>query len=123
MPLLFVCHPTCSTCQRARRFLEEQGAEFTARDIRQQNPTVEELRLWQARSGLPLRRFVNTSGQVYRALGLKDRLPSLSEAELLKLLASDGMLVRRPILVGEDFVCVGFRAAEWQAALSGEGKE
>ncbi|WP_295585427.1 arsenate reductase family protein [uncultured Oscillibacter sp.] len=115
--MLFVCYPKCSTCQKARAFLEERGAAYTLRDIKTENPTAEELRRWWKMSGLPLKRFFNTSGLQYKALGLKDRLPEMDEQAQLELLATDGMLVKRPILVGEDFVLVGFRAAEWEQRL------
>lgn len=113
--MLFVCYPCCSTCKKARDFLQEQGLEFTERDIREDRPTAEELRDWKEKSGLPLKRFFNTSGQLYRSLGLKDRLDAMTEEEQINLLATDGMLVKRPILVWEDGVLVGFRPAEWQA--------
>ena len=115
--MLFVCYPKCSTCQKARAFLDERGAAYTLRDIKTENPTAAELRLWWEKSGLPLKRFFNTSGLQYKALGLKDRLPDMDEQAQLELLATDGMLVKRPILVGEDFVLVGFRAAEWEQRL------
>lgn len=115
--MLFVCYPKCSTCQKARTFLDEHGAAYTLRDIKTENPTAAELRLWWEKSGLPLKRFFNTSGLQYKALGLKDRLPNMDEQAQLELLATDGMLVKRPILVGEDFVLVGFRAAEWEQRL------
>ena len=115
--MLFICYPKCSTCQRARRWLDERGAVYDVRDIKLENPSQAELRAWHERSGLPLRRFFNTSGLQYKALGLKDRLPAMSEDEQLALLASDGMLVKRPILVTDGAVLVGFREAEWAAAL------
>lgn len=115
--MLFLCYPKCTTCQKAQRFLEERGASYTLRDIKAQNPTREELAAWQARSGLPLRRFFNTSGLQYRALNLKERLAQMGEAEQLDLLASDGMLVKRPILVLDRRVLVGFKEAEWAQAL------
>lgn len=115
--MLFVEYPKCTTCQKARRWLEEQGVAFTARHIKEQPPTAAELKEWWGRSGLPLRRFFNTSGLKYKELSLKDKLPVMGEAEQLALLASDGMLVKRPILVGDGFVLVGFREAEWRAAL------
>ena len=115
--MLFVHYPKCTTCQKARRWLEEKGVSFTARDIKADNPAEAELRAWHAKSGLPLKRFFNTSGQQYRALELKDRLPAMSEDEQFALLATDGMLVKRPILVGEDFVLVGFKQAEWEEKL------
>ena len=117
--MLFVCYPKCSTCQKAKAWLEERGLSFELRDIKQERPTAEELRRWQAISALPLKRFFNTSGLQYKALGLKDRLGGMSEEEQLALLAADGMLVKRPILVGEDFVLVGFRQAEWETRLGG----
>ena len=115
--MLFLCYPKCSTCQKAKAFLTEKGVEFETRDIKGARPSAEELKQWWRQSGLPLKRFFNTSGLQYKALGLKDKLPSMDEAEQLDLLASDGMLVKRPILVGADFVLVGFRAAEWDEKL------
>lgn len=115
--MLFLCYPKCTTCKKAQRFLEEHGAAYTLRDIKTQNPTRDELAAWQAKSGLPLRRFFNTSGMQYRALNLKETLDQMSEAEQLDLLASDGMLVKRPILALEDRVLVGFRETEWAQAL------
>ena len=115
--MLFVCYPKCSTCQKAKAWLEERGLSFELRDIKQERPTAEELRRWHAISALPLKRFFNTSGLQYKALALKDKLPGMSEDEQFALLATDGMLVKRPILVGEDFVLVGFREAEWAARL------
>ncbi len=115
--LLLVEYPACSTCQKARRWLKAAGVPFESRHIKEQNPTAAELREWQARSGLALRRFFNAGGALYRSLQLKDKLPGMSEAEQIGLLAADGMLVKRPLLVGEDFVLAGFREAEWQAAL------
>lgn len=115
--MLFLCYPKCSTCQKARKWLEEQGVSFEERDIKLNNPTEEELRTWYARSGLPLKRFFNTSGLQYKALGLKDKLPNMSEEEQLALLATDGMLVKRPLVVGEDFVLTGFKQAEWEQTM------
>lgn len=115
--MLFLHYPKCTTCQRARKWLDGQGAAYEARDIKADNPTLEELTAWYRRSGLPLKRFFNTSGLQYRALGLKDRLPDMSEDEQLALLASDGMLVKRPLLVTEEKVIPGFREAEWLEAL------
>ena len=115
--MLFLCYPKCSTCQKARKWLEEQGISFDERDIKLNNPMVEELRTWYARSGLPLKRFFNTSGMQYKALGLKDKLPDMSEEEQLALLATDGMLVKRPLLVDEDFVLTGFKQTEWEKTL------
>lgn len=116
--MLFVCYPKCSTCQKAQSFLDAHGASYAPRDIKLQNPTAEELKAWQARSGLPLRRFFNTSGLLYRSLDLKDRLPGMSEDDMLALLATDGMLVKRPILVTDTAVLVGFKEADWAAVLS-----
>ena len=115
--MLFICYPKCTTCQKARAFLDAKGVAYDVRDIKLDNPTAEELRSWHQRSGLPLKRFFNTSGQLYRAMELTKKLPELSEDEQYRLLATDGMLVKRPILVGEDFVLVGFRAAEWEQRL------
>ncbi|WP_286147667.1 arsenate reductase family protein [Neopoerus faecalis] len=115
--MLFLCYPKCSTCQKAKAWLDERGISYELRDIKTDNPTAEELTLWYRKSGLPLKKFFNTSGLQYKALGLKDKLPDMSEAEQLALLATDGMLVKRPLLVGDSFVLTGFRAAEWEAAL------
>ena len=115
--MLFVCYPKCSTCQKARAWLDTQGVQYEVRDIKLQNPTEDELRQWHQQSGLPLRRFFNTSGLQYKALNLKERLPSMSEEEQFDLLASDGMLVKRPILVGKEFVLVGFKEADWEQRL------
>ncbi len=117
MKYLFLEYPKCSTCQKARRWLEEHQIEFTARHIVEANPTAEELAFWQIKGTLPLKRFINTSGLLYKSLGLKDKLPLLSEDEQRHLLASNGMLVKRPILVGEDFVLTGFKEQEWQKHL------
>ena len=115
--MLFLCYPKCSTCQKAKAWLDERGISYELRDITTDNPTAEELTLWYRKSGLPLKKFFNTSGLQYKALGLKDKLPDMSETEQLALLATDGMLVKRPLLVGDSFVLTGFRAAEWEAAL------
>ena len=115
--MLFICYPKCSTCQKARTWLDEKGITYDFRDIKLENPTAEELTRWWKLSGLPLKKFFNTSGLQYKALGLKDKLPEMSEDEQLALLAADGMLVKRPILVGEDFVLTGFRPAEWETVL------
>ena len=111
--MLFVCYPKCSTCKKAQAWLDAKGIQYQSRDIKLQNPTEEELRQWHSQSGLPLRRFFNTSGLQYKALALKDKLPTMREEEQFALLATDGMLVKRPILVGGDFVLVGFKEAEW----------
>ena len=115
--MLFVCYPKCSTCQKAKAWLEERGVSLIERDIKQDNPTEQELRAWHEKSGLPLKRFFNTSGLQYKALGLKDRLPDMTEDEQYALLAIDGMLVKRPLLVGEDFVLPGFKLKEWEERL------
>ena len=115
--MLFVCYPNCSTCKKARAWLESQGIPFAERNIKTENPTKEELAQWQKASGLPLQRFFNTSGQQYPALGLKEKLPAMTEEEQLELLSSDGMLVKRPLLVGETAVLVGFRPQEWEKAV------
>lgn len=115
--MLFVCYPKCSTCQKAKAWLQERGVAFDERDIKQDNPTEQELRAWHEKSGLPLKRFFNTSGLQYKALGLKDKLPAMTEDEQYVLLATDGMLVKRPLLVGEDFVLPGFKPADWEKAL------
>ena len=113
--MLFLCHPNCSTCAKAHAFLDGRGITYTERDIRDSNPTAEELRNWIALSGQPVRKFFNTPGMLYRSLALKDRLPAMSEAEQIDLLATDGMLVKRPLLIGSDFVLIGFRPKEWEA--------
>ncbi|MCQ4864856.1 arsenate reductase family protein [Pseudoflavonifractor phocaeensis] len=111
--MLFVCYPKCTTCQKARAWLDSRGVTYDFRDIKQENPTRQELEDWYRKSGLPLKRFFNTSGLLYKSLGLKDKLPGMSEAEQFDLLATDGMLVKRPLAVGDEFVLVGFREAEW----------
>lgn len=111
--MLFLCYPKCSTCKKAQAYLDERGISYDLRDIKLDNPTADELRQWWQASGLPLKKFFNTSGLQYKALGLKDKLPAMSEEEQLAMLATDGMLVKRPLLVGEDFVLTGFRQPEW----------
>ena len=115
--MLFVCYPKCSTCKKARKWLDESNVEYTLRDIKTDNPTAEELKTWWKISGLPLKRFFNTSGNIYKEMKLKDKLPGMSEEEQLALLATDGMLVKRPILVGEDKVLVGAKEKEWEEYL------
>lgn len=115
--MLFIHYPKCSTCKKAMSWLDDRNVEFDQRDIVQDNPTADELRLWHKMSDLPLRRFFNTSGMIYRDMGLKDKLPSMSEDEMYELLASNGMLVKRPLLVLEDTVLVGFKEAEWEAEI------
>lgn len=113
---LFVCYPRCTTCQRARKWLDDRGIAYEFRDIKTAGPTAGELKKWHKQSGLPLKKFFNTSGNSYKELGLKDRLPDMSEAEQIDLLATDGMLVKRPILVRGDLVLVGFKESEWTEA-------
>ena len=117
--MLFVEYPKCSTCKKARAWLEAQGVAFEDRDIKAQNPSADELRAWHGASGLPLKRFVNTSGMLYRELGLKDKLPAMTDDEVYELLATDGMLVKRPILVLDNGKALpGFREKDWTEALS-----
>lgn len=115
--MLFVCYPSCTTCKKAEKWLEDRKIPVEKRHIKEDNPSEAELRSWHERSGLPLKRFFNTSGLKYKELELSKRLPAMPEEEQFRLLASDGMLVKRPILVGESFVLVGFREAEWEKAL------
>lgn len=111
--MTFICYPKCTTCRKAQKWLDENRIAYDLRNIKLENPAYEELAAWHRRSGLPLKKFFNTSGLLYKSMELKDRLPAMSEDEMLKLLAADGMLVKRPLLVGDDFVLVGFREAEW----------
>ena len=115
--MLFLCYPKCSTCQKAKAFLDQAGVAYDLRDIKTDNPSEAELRAWHALSGLPPKKFFNTSGLQYRALELTKKLPTMSEDEQFALLASDGMLVKRPLLIGEGFVLVGFKQAEWEAKV------
>ena len=115
--MLCLEYPPCSTCQKAKKWLDEQGIAYTARHIKEENPSYEELKAWYEKSGLPLKKFFNTSGLVYKNLGLKDKLPAMTEEEQIALLATDGMLVKRPLLVADDFVLVGFRQTEWEEKL------
>jgi len=115
--MLVLCYPKCSTCQKAIKWLEEKGVSYTYRHIKDDNPSYEELSRWYTQSGPPLKRFFNTSGLQYKALGLKDKLPTMSEEEQLRLLAGDGMLVKRPLLVKDDIVLTGFKEAEWEGIL------
>ena len=115
--LKFICYPKCTTCQKAKKWLDDNGAEYALRNIKEENPILSELTEWYGKSGLPLKKFFNTSGLLYKSLELKTKLPGMSEEEMLKLLASDGMLVKRPLLIGDDFVLVGFKEAEWQEKL------
>ena len=115
--MLFLEYPPCSTCKKAKNWLDEHGVTYTARHIKENNPTYDELKLWYQRSGLPLKKFFNTSGLLYKSMNLKDKLPTMSEEEQLRLLSSDGMLVKRPLVVLDDLVLTGFREAEWQKLL------
>ncbi len=118
--MIVLVYPKCTTCKKALAWLEEHSIPYEARHIVEQNPTEDELRQWHAESGLPLKRFFNTSGMNYRALGLKDKLPQMSEDEQYALLATDGMLVRRPLVIGENMVLCGFKQKEWEAAFHAE---
>lgn len=115
--MLFIEYPKCSTCQKAKRWLEEHKVIYEDRHIKEQNPTAEELKVWHEKSGLPLKKFVNTSGMLYKEMKLKDKLPNMSEEEIYVLLATDGMLVKRPLVIGEDFVLTGFKEAEWSEKI------
>lgn len=110
----FICYPKCTTCQKAKKWLDDNKIEYKLRNIKEDNPSFEELVAWHKMSELPLKKFFNTSGLLYRSMELKDKLPSMSEEEQLKLLATDGMLVKRPLMIGEDFVLVGFKEGEWR---------
>lgn len=115
--LKFICYPKCTTCQKAKKWLEDNKIEYELRDIKQENPTLEELTEWYKKSGLPLKKFFNTSGLLYKSMDLKNKLPDMTEDEMLQLLSTDGMLVKRPILVGNDFVLVGFKEVEWNEKI------
>ena len=115
--MLLVCYPRCSTCKKAQKWLDEHGISYDYRDIKEDNPTESELRDWLDKSGLDVKRFFNTSGQLYKSMGLKDKLPDMSVDEKLRLLATDGMLVKRPILIDDGFALVGFREDEWRLKL------
>ncbi len=115
--MLFIEYPKCTTCQKAKKFLVDNGVTFTARHIKEENPTYDELKLWYEISGLPLKKFFNTSGLLYKSMDLKNKLPTMSEEEQLKLLSTDGMLVKRPILISKDKILVGFRENEWLEAI------
>ena len=115
--MLFIQYPPCSTCQKAKKWLDEKGIVYEPRHIKEEKPTAEELRQWHRISGLPLKKFFNTSGLLYKAMNLKDRLPAMTEEEQIELLASDGMLVKRPLLIAEGRVLVGFREKEWEELL------
>ena len=111
--MIFLCYPKCTTCQKAEKWLQSKGVSYKVRHIKEQNPTAEELSLWHSRSGLPLKKFFNTSGLLYKSMNLKERLPLMTEEEQFALLASDGMLVKRPILITDESIAVGFREQEW----------
>lgn len=115
--MLFLCYPKCSTCQKAKKWLDEQHIEYTQRHIAEDNPSYDELKEWYGKSGLPLKKFFNTSGMLYKEMQLKDKLPSMSEEEQLELLASNGMLVKRPIVIKGNTVLVGFKEAEWEKRI------
>ena len=116
--MTFICYPKCTTCQRARTWLDKNQIAYTFRDIKTGHPDYDELAEWYKRSGLPLKRFFNASGLLYKSMELKDKLPGMSEEEMLRLLSTDGMLVKRPLLIGDDFVLVGFKEAEWENRLN-----
>lgn len=111
--LTFLCYPKCTTCQKAKKWLDENGIPYELRDIKLDNPSLAELTEWHEKSGLPLKKFFNTSGLLYKSLNLKEKLPAMTESQMLELLATDGMLVKRPLLIGEDVVLVGFKEAQW----------
>ena len=113
----FICYPKCTTCQRAKKWLDDDNIEYELRDIKLDNPTLKELTEWYKKSGLPLKKFFNTSGLLYKSLDLKNKLPTMTDDEMLNLLATDGMLVKRPIIIGSDFVLVGFKEVEWNTIL------
>lgn len=117
MSYTFLWYPKCSTCQKAKKWLDEKGVAYVARPIKEENPSAAELAAWYEQSGLPLKKFFNTSGLLYKSLQLKDKLPTMSESEMLTLLASDGMLVKRPLLVSGQHVLIGFKEAEWEKLL------
>ena len=117
----FICYPKCSTCQKAKKWLDANHIEYTERHIVEEHPTYDELKAWYGRSGLPLKRFFNTSGMLYKEMQLKDKLPQMSEEEQLTLLATNGMLVKRPLAVSDDYVLVGFKEAEWNGIKGTEG--
>lgn len=116
--LKFICYPKCTTCQKAKKWLDDNNIEYESRDIKLNNPTLDELTQWHKASGLPLKKFFNTSGLLYKSLDLKNKLPSMSEDEMRNLLSTDGMLVKRPLLIGDDFALVGFKEAEWAEKLN-----
>lgn len=114
----FICYPKCSTCKKAQQWLEDNGIEYTLRNIKEENPTAQELKEWYAKSGQPLKKFFNTSGLLYKSMELKTKLPDMSEEEMIALLSTDGMLVKRPLLIAEDKVLVGFKESQWAEAFN-----
>lgn len=117
MSILFIEYPKCTTCKKAKKWLDDHGIVYEDRHIKEQNPTAEELTIWYQKSGLPIKRFVNTSGMLYREMNLKDKLPTMMDEEILELLATDGMLVKRPLVIGDEVVLTGFKEAEWSEKL------
>lgn len=115
--LKFICYPKCTTCQKAKKWLDDNHIQYKMRDIKSESPTLSELTAWYTQSGLPIRKFFNTSGLLYKSMDLKRKLPSMTEEEMLQLLATDGMLVKRPLLIGDNFVLVGFQESQWQAHM------
>lgn len=115
--MLFICYPKCSTCKKAQAWLDTKGIEYTLRNIKEENPTLDELRNWHALSGKELRKFFNTSGLLYKSMELKNKLPNMTEEEMLSLLSTDGMLVKRPLLIADDKVLIGFKESDWESAL------
>lgn len=115
--MIFLEYPKCTTCQKARKWLDAHGVAYEDRHIKEENPTVEELKAWHAKSGVELKKFFNTSGLIYKNMGLKDKLPTMTDEEKYALLATDGMLVKRPLVIGEDFVLIGFKEAQWEEKL------
>lgn len=122
MYMLFICYPKCSTCQKAKKWLDEHELEYTERHIAENNPTYDELKEWYSKSGLPIKKFFNTSGNLCKEMKLKDKLPDMSEEEQLKLLATNGMLVKRPLIVNGDTVLVGFKETEWNSCFCSDIK-
>lgn len=118
--MIFICYPKCSTCQKAKKWLDKNRIEYTERHIVEENPTYEELKSWYTRSELPLKKFFNTSGMLYKEMQLKDKLPDMSEEEQLRLLATNGMLVKRPFIVGDDVILTGLKEKEWAEKLKGK---
>ena len=115
--LKFICYPKCTTCQKAKKWLDDNGVNYELRDIKLDNPSLDELTKWYKASSLPLKKFFNTSGLLYKSLDLKNKIPTMTEEEMLNLLSTDGMLVKRPLLVGDDFVLVGFKEADWKSKV------